>query len=91
MNMRMIYCDEDSYDLMMHGKHMFYLLSKNKPRVSVDMNCLYTRDNPTEEEFEDDGFPSFQTNNAGGDVDGEIDAQIHPTYQEAGTSTKYQH
>lgn len=43
----------------------------------MERNWLYTRETPTEEESEEEGFLSFRNNIAGGDMDDETDAQIH--------------
>lgn len=74
--MGMIYCDGESGDLVVHMKPMFYLPRKNKTRVSMERNWLYTRETLTEEESEEEGFLSFRNNIVGGDMDDETDAQI---------------
>lgn len=44
INMWMIYRDGESYGLVVHEKPMFYLPTKNKIRVNMEMNWLYTRE-----------------------------------------------
>lgn len=76
MNMGIVYRDSESYGLVLHGKPMFYLPSQNKTIIGVERNRLYNFDNPSEEELKEEGFPNFETNNAGGTMDNEVDAQI---------------
>lgn len=74
LNMGMINRDGELYGLMVHVKAEFYL-SNRKTRIRAKRNWLYNVGNPSGEESRDEGFPSFETNHAGCDMDGN-EAQV---------------
>lgn len=60
---------DSSYAFICHEKPILYMSNIRRVRVDLDRNELYTQDIPIRCALVDEGFPKFDTNIAGNDMD----------------------